>query len=317
MKTEISVRPYRPGNEAEILELFQDVFGRPMPEDYWQWRFSDNPTKQIVIDLAWHDDLLASHYAVSPVVLHIDGEDTLSALSMTTMTHQDFRGHGLFLRLAESVYSRMAAKDMKMVWGFPNVLSHRGFVKYLNWSDISEVPTFRFVFSEVRPLPKPSSHIIELESFDARFDQLWETVKDEYPVLTKRDRSYLSWRYERNPGNTYLLISYLRDNRVLGYAVYKHYEQVVDLVDLLYVEDEIGLDLVIGVAHRAQQKNAQAINMWLNFMLPLHRKLEKLGFKNSEPITYFGARVFGSSLNPSKVCDYKNWYLTMGDSDVY
>lgn len=317
MKTEISVQPYRPGNETEILELFREVFGQPMLEDYWQWRFGDNPTQQIVIDLAWHDDLLASHYAVSPVALHIDGEDMLSALSMTTMTHHDFRGRGLFPRLAESVYSRMAAKDMKMVWGFPNVLSHRGFVNYLNWSDISEVPTFRCVFSEGSPLPKPSSHITALESFDSRFDQLWEHVKDEYPVLTKRDSNYLSWRYQRNPSNTYLLLGYLRDDQVLGYAVYKHYQQDVDLVDLLYVDDDIGLDLVLGVAHRAQHRGAQAINMWLNFTLPLHRKLEKLGFRNCEPITYFGARVLDAGLKQSKVCDYKNWYLTMGDSDVY
>ena len=57
--------------------------------------------------------------------------------------------------------------------------------------------------------------------------------------------------------------------------------------------------------------------MWLNCTLSLHRELEKLGFYNAEPVTYFGARVLRPEVEQSMVSSFKNWYLTLGDSDVY
>ena len=221
------------------------------------------------------------------------------------------------MTLAESVYGRMSSEGMAMVWGFPNIFSHRGFVRDLAWVDIHEVPTFRRVLAEGKPMPEPSTHVRELVSFDAQFDQLWDEVKGRYRIVAKRESRYLSWRYGSNPEQRYSVLGYVQGDRLLGYAVYKRYQNDVDLVDILSVDDAVGLNLVYGVTQWAAREKAEAINMWLNFSLPLHRELEKLGFRNSEPITYFGARVLRSELDESDVCNFKNWYLTMGDSDVY
>lgn len=313
----LTIRPYRSGDEAAIVTLFQPVFGQPMSPAYWQWCFGDNPTRQIMIDLAWDGSVLAGHYAVSPVVVCVEGQECLTGHSMTTMTHPDYRGRGLFVTLAESVYSRMSNEGVDMVWGFPNIFSHRGFVRDLAWADIHEVPTFKRVLSDGKPMPEPSTHVRELVVFDARFDQLWDEVKGRYRILTKRDTQYLSWRYGANPSQKYTVLGYVQGDRLLGYAIWKRYQNVVDLVDVLSVDDVVSLDLLYGVAQWAAGEKAEAINIWLNFTLPLHRELEKLGFRNSEPITYFGARLLRSGLNEADIYSFKNWYLTMGDSDVY
>ena len=233
------------------------------------------------------------------------------------MTHPDYRGLGLFPTLGESVYSQMFEKGMAMVWGFPNHFSHGGIVRDLRWVDIHEVPNFRRVLAEGKPIPEPPTYVRELASFDTRFDRLWEDVKGRYQIITKRDSRYLSWRYEANPEHRYVILGYVQDDQLLGYAVCKRYQNDADLVDILSADDEIGLSLVYGVAHWAIRKKVEAINMWLNFNLHLHRELEKLGFRNHEPITYFGARVLRLGLDQSEVYSFKNWYLTMGDSDVY
>jgi len=62
----IDIRPYNPGDEQAILELFEASFGRTMSGDYWRWRFLDNPVGEPKIDLAWDGTTLAGHYAVSP-----------------------------------------------------------------------------------------------------------------------------------------------------------------------------------------------------------------------------------------------------------
>jgi hypothetical protein len=157
----------------------------------------------------------------------------------------------------------------------------------------------------------------ELAGFDARLDRLWNEVKGRYQILTKRDSRYLNWRYTAHPEQRYTMLGYVQGDQLLGYAVCKWYQNDVDLVDLLSMDDEVGLHLVYGVAQWAARENTGALNVWLNVTLPLHLELEKLGFRNGEPITYFGARVLRTEVNSSDVCNFKNWYLTMGDSDVY
>ena len=314
---ELTIQSYRPGDEAAIEEMFQSVFGRPMSLGFWQWRFGDNPTRRVMVDLAWSGSVLAGHYAVSPVIIYMEGQEYLTGLSMTTMTHPDYRGRGLFVTLAESVYSRMAREGMALVWGFPNDLSHRGFVRDLAWVDIHEVPNFRKPLADGRAMPEPTPHVRELASFDTRFNQLWEEVKGRYGILTKRDSLYLSWRYGANPAHGYTVLGHVESDRLSGYAVFKCYQNQVDLVDILSVDDKVALNLVSGVARWASRQKAEVINMWLNVTLPLHLELESLGFRNCEPITSFGARCLRAGPDVAEVYSFKNWYLTMGDSDVY
>jgi Acetyltransferase (GNAT) domain len=312
----LEVRPYQSGDEAAIVDLFELTFGRPLTAAYWQWRFRDNPTGRTMIEVAVSGSTMAAHYAVSPVVVSVRGGDVMTALSMTTMTHPEFRGRGLFVALAESIYKRMTEAAMDMVWGFPNVISHRGFLRELAWVDIHEVPTFTRILAQGRALPAPSGNIVELSSIDARFDLLWDEVKTRQPVLVRRDSRYLSWRYGANPDNAYTLLASLQGDHLMGYAFCKRYHDTVDLVDLLSVSDEAGIDLLWGVSRWAREAGARSVGLWLNSSLPLHHELEKYGFCNAEPITYFGARRLRPGLG-DEIYDFRQWYLTMGDSDVY
>ena len=152
-------------------------------------------------------------------------------------------------------------------------------------------------------MPEPSAHVMELPGFDTRFDQLWHEAKGRYRVLTRRDSRYLSWRYTAHPEQRYTVLGYVQGDRLLGYAVCKRYRSDVDLVDLLSLDDEVSLNLVYGVAQWAGRENAGALNLWLNVTLPLHLELEKLCFRNGEPITYFGARILRAEIHSSNVCN--------------
>ena len=57
--------------------------------------------------------------------------------------------------------------------------------------------------------------------------------------------------------------------------------------------------------------------MWLSVVHPLHRALERLGFRNEGPVTYLGARLLRPLPPGSNLFDFRDWYFTMGDSDVY
>lgn len=313
----ITIRSYRPGDERQITVLFSEAFGKDLPMSYWTWRFRDNPAFETMASLAYEGDRLVSHYSVSPTLMSVFGKRYLTGLSLTTMTHPDYRGAGLFERLAESLYSQMKQKGMLMAWGFPNRLIHRSRVDHLSWLDIYELPTLFKSLSDYRPVQEPSSAVRILDGFDSRFDALWDKLKGNYRIITVRDSTYLDWRYKKNPVNEYTVFGYRKNEGLRGYAICKLFMGDVDLVDILYDNDSVGTELVSAAVKWAQQKQANRLNMWLNVHQPLHRLLEKYGFMNGEPITYLGARLLTPGSEKNGVYDFKNWYLTMGDSDVY
>jgi hypothetical protein len=314
-KQQLEFRSYQAGDETAILDLFRQSYGHDLGLKVWAWRFRDNPAGPGVIDLAWDDNNLAAHYAVTSVAMRIAGQDWQTGLSGTTMTHPNYRGQGLFPILARNTYERMTKSGMAMVWGFPNAMSHRGFVKDLSWTDIYEVPTFRLPLSSAVSLPAPGPALVELQQFDERFDLLWERVKDDHSVVTKRNQRHLQWRYVDNPTERYRILAYGNADGLLGYAVFKRYKDELQVVDLLTVRDtEVSVRLLSGVVQAAHAEAAAAISLWFGVTHPLHHTLERFGFRLGEPVTYFGALAFQSQV---ETYNFRNWYLTMGDSDVF
>ena len=308
----LETRPYAPGDEAAIGALFAQSFGKPIAPDFWRWRFLGNPYAPPMIDLAWDGDVLAAHYAVSPVMLAMDGEPRLAALSMTTMTHPDYRGRGLFVQLASSLYDRLASGGYAAVWGFPNAQSHRGFIRDLQWRNVHEIPTLRLDLTK-RKRAAAAGNVEELTSCDARIDALWERCRTLRPLLGWRDARHLNWRYLQHPTNRYRIVF-----AGSGYAVFKRFGDEVDLVDLLVAGDEnndeaVARALVSAVVERSE--GARAVNTWMPLDSPLHLELEKLGFVTAAPTTYLGIRPFGGTRFDA--ADVRNWHYSMGDSDVY
>jgi predicted acetyltransferase len=316
----LEFRQFNPGDEKAIERLFELSYERRLPEGVWRWRFKDNPSSSSLIQLAWHGDKLVGHYAVTETVLEIQGHEVRTGLSGTTMTHPDYRGKGIFNVLATDTYARMIESGMIMVWGFPNALSHEGFMKGLGWKDIYEVPMFRIDSSSIAQLcdGPDNDSVEEVEDFDSRFDDLWQKVKNGYPVISKRDSRYLRWRYLKNPDGHYRIITFSDKGNLKGYAVFKRYRDELQVVDLLIAKNdiEIGESLMQFIITHAVASDARSISLWLNVTHPFHYALEKKGFRPEGPVTYFGGLDIMSRFD-SSLYDFRGWYFTMGDSDVF
>lgn len=312
----IEMRAYCPGDEDKILDLFFLCNGRPLSMPAWLWRFRDNPAGKGIIELCWDGDVLAAHFAATLYVMQIDGNECLVAQGNAGMTHPDYRGRKLFPALLRKVYERVKQSGAVMVYGCPNRSSHRISARDLGRRDIYEIPTFRLPLTEWPLPPNPGDNVVELTRFDTHFDRLWERVCLSYPVITKRDATYLTWRYIQN-AIPYRILAYLDSGEALGYAVLKRYREELHIVDMLALDDHKGERLIWRAAHVAHEVGASALSLWLGVTEPLHWALERLGFRNEEPVTYFSALTLQPDFEDASVYDFHNWYLTMGDSDVY
>ena len=315
----MEIRDFSQGDVAAILELFELVFKKPMSQKYWNWRFQDNPAGKHLIKLMWNENKLVGHYAVSPVFMNIDNEKVLTALSMSTMTHPDFGGRGVFKDLSISLYDLLEnQRNVKSIWGFPNGNSHYGFIKNLNWKDIAVLHTLTLEASNW--LPALSDSINEVNDFEPYHVAILKETTNDFKIKVDRNLEYLNWRYTNNPSNKYTIFEF-KNEGLTQFLVTKLYPSQTDnkRQDVFIMEYGISnptlLPVFIQHIKAFYNDNIDNFAIWCNLHDPKHIQLEKLGFILKGKQTFLSARY--CNLKNDDIADYRNWYVSFGDSDVY
>lgn len=297
-------RMYQPGDEEEILKLFQIVYGKSLAPEYWKWRFFDNPVARPMINLVFDGDTLVSHYAVSPVNLRMADDLCLGALSMTTMTHPDYTGQGYFKKLAQELYEYEVSKsDLALVYGFPNLNSHYAFHTRLGWSNIARIPMLKIFWNGVDENP---SGIIETDIFQKRHFEISYEISRQFCFKLERNAAYLNWRYVQNPSIKYRIFE---DENSGEYVVASLYQDIINIVELNCFCEKRMRTLFDAAIFRMNDGYAGILNTWIPMNDRRHVLLERMGFVFDSPITWMGARFFGVSEG--------SFYYSMGDSDVF
>lgn len=316
----MEVKKYQPGDETKIIQLFNLCFNQEMSLEAWNWRFLNNPfTKEIFVHLMWEGEDLVGHYAVSPVNMLANGEELKTALSMTTMTHPDYGGRGIFTQLAKSVYRELEKENYGMVWGFPNVNSHYGFLKNLNWQDIAIIPMLSASIENIRTNISPVDFILHQE-FTPKVAQLIEENADLKKLKINKTKDYLNWRYRDNPTNNYKILSLRAENAVIVYKTIKSFSNKeafeIDIMEVNFQKDyEVLQKLIITVIKAEENLNIQRLNIWQPLFSSTRLFFEKIGFQPALPLTYLS--YSNLQLNGGNTTDYQQWEIGLGYSDVF
>lgn len=316
----MEIKRYSGGDEKNILDLFGKSFGKPMSIDFWKWRYQSNPfVKEPMIHLMWDEGQLVGHYAVSPVEMKVEGQHVLAALSMTTMTHPEYAGRGIFTALAESLYTEIKSKGVDLVWGFPNANSHYGFVKNLQWTDIGTIPFLskKIADSNVSAIANYNM----LTTFSQQMAAALSTAR--HSVSISKSTEFLNWRYSSNPQFKYQILSLANssDNFVV-FKVFRSFSDPdkvdIDIMELNYSNDVNRLnELVTSIAHHVKQTNnsVHQLNIWCPLQTSRHIQLERQGFSLAAPITFLSGRSLSEKVHA--MSDFRNWDFGMGYSDVF
>ena len=314
---DFQVTEYKHGDEKAILGLFQLVFQRDISLEYWRWRYADNPAGSGVIQLAWDGETLAGHYALARTKMSWQGEVVSSSLSMTTMTHPDYRRKGLFRLLAESCYLQAFQNGIELVYGFPNENSYYGFVNKLEWLDLGD--EIEMVYrGENAPEPRGFS-IKVLESIQEIPSDLFKLDIENDVLHLIRDKKYFDWRYFKNPIDTYevCLIETVRKEKAM--VVFKLYNEgevkKLHLMDCNVLGECDFKNIIAGIWEYAKSKDRNVLSIWGANKSSKDLLLD-CGFTNTGFKTHLGFRPFSERFKKQKL-SREDFYLTMGDSDVF
>ncbi|MCD4743792.1 MAG: GNAT family N-acetyltransferase, partial [Desulfobacteraceae bacterium] len=141
---EMILRGYKGGDEKQISHLFFNNFPDTLDPELicktWLWQFQNSFSKDSGVSVAELSDEIVAHYAVMWFPMCYQDRRISGAVSTATVTDKKARGKGLFTKLAKKVFTEIETEGCKLVFGFPNSQSIRGFIKKLEWFEIAKFP---------------------------------------------------------------------------------------------------------------------------------------------------------------------------------
>lgn len=223
-------RPYRDGDEEQILELFARSFQPPRTREHFDWKFRRDPFGNERISLTFDDSgRLVGHYAAYVVPFHDRGHDLLANQIGDTMTDGAVRhvGRGptsILGRTALHFYDTFCEGKVAFNYGFNVANIQRFSLKFLR-SDRVEPVTYR-VRGPLQPISRlarwPRGYQLELMTeAGAEFDELFARAAPAYAFLVRRDAEYLRWRYLARPDAAYVLVAIRKWRRLAGWIVFR------------------------------------------------------------------------------------------------
>ncbi len=327
--------------------LYRRVFGSDAAEASrlrWEWQYRDNPNhtgQEPEIWLAREGPAIVGQYATMPVKLSVQGKEIQGSWGMDVMVAPERQRQGLGEVLFRT-WDRNVGASLGL--GLSDA-SYRLFQK-LRWPDVGPIPCFvkpltrralrrpewpllvnRIVSALTLPLVKIvarsrplHAEVRLLNRFDESFTTLWESIGSKFDLAVRRDAAYLNWKYTTAPHVRYSIAALRRDDRNVGYAVYRHLHEprgrVTLLVDFLTdPDDEDGFGTLLGwvdrEARRADSDKIRAFAMHACF----GRALKKSGYFQVKSTMEFVVKLNAMEVPPSFYEQTDNWHVTLGDSD--
>jgi GNAT superfamily N-acetyltransferase len=163
---------------------------------------------------------------------------------------------------------------------------------------------------------------------DDSYNQLWQRVAGDYCIAVKRNGDYLKWRYFDKPDTDYIILEARekRDSSLKGYIVITTQDRfnlklglIVDI--LVESGDENTSALLIAEALTVfKNDNVPVVCCLMQKHYPYAHALKMNGFicipdRVSPKKFYFIGSALAPQGLPAEVFEFKNWYLTWGDTD--
>ena len=165
-----------------------------------------------------------------------------------------------------------------------------------------------------------SKRTVVINTFDNRFDELWNRISSRYSMAGEKSSLFLNWRYRDHPLETFhaFCVTGQHDTQRLdGYVVFTSANKRVRITDFAYDSAFLKLsDLLLAFAIHQHRTGVDIISTSLASSPDVHQGFKAAGFYprgTTNPLVIY-------TTQPSKIdlpaLLQSSWYLVPGDNDT-
>jgi len=356
MKREWSIRSYKETDLDALYELTKVVWGEEVPEKErwmkgWKWMHVDNPAGTSAIWIAEHEGEIVGQDYLIMENMKIRGKLVKGFQTMDTIVHPQYRRQGIASILLREIHNEVAKEGIHLGFAFPNqqsypqrmksgwldVYTFQVMVKPLNFRNFLEryltrrEPLLKVLtlggnliikaFFRTRKPPEVDGLTIDkISYFDDRFDDFWNRISDDYPLIVVRDKKYLNWRYVDVPDVKYTIYAAEEKGQICGYIVlgFTHNEggELGHIYDIIAPPDreDIICSLISKAVEHFTDEKVDAILSKMVANKVYHKSLSKSGFiPHFRFKGHFIAYKTTAELSEAFLKNPKNWFIQLGD----
>ncbi len=347
-------RSFREGDfekAAHLRKLFNEDNSdkRSGEAKYYHWKMLTNPIQKGVFNVADDHGDVVGLTTITPKSIWIRGSENIGAEIGDTFTDRRYQRQGIFTTLVDMSRESAIQSGISFLYGTPNNQSLPGYLAKCNFLPLQKVfvdsliyplnpqkiltgkmqhPLFSKLlgliisktYGVIYPIPskKESEDDITLvDEFPESISDAWIKSCVNYDWVLNRTKTYLDWRFFKNPDDYSVSISW--ENKIpSGYLVSKlgtwgnlTVGYVADFMVYNYKKRTFR-NLLANAFKYFRDANCDMVATWAVRDSEHHKTLKKMGFiryKNVPIICYANELGKKVSINPGR------WHFTMADSD--
>ncbi len=307
------IRLYRPGDEAGIIRLFKEAFGREMSLDEWRWKYTGTGNKKVWSTVAVTEkDEIVAHYGGMPQRMIYEGREIKGISIGDVMVHPKYRALNIFRQVVALLPEETSKEGFVEGYGFPGERELRLALLLGLYEKVEDV----FEASKEVALNNNAGRLryklFPMGFDDRRIDDLWESVKGSLKLAVIRDREYFDWRFRRHTLFTYEIwgLKGRFGRRLQALAVLKRDNERLLIVDFVCASENMGV-LFQKTENYAYSIGSKRLVLWIPEYL--RQSLSGMGFSIGPAGTSI-PRPNDNKWLPLEAIKGKFFY-TMGDTD--
>jgi len=340
--SEFRVRRARPGDEHEILALFNTVFAEgnpayvPRTMETWKHIYSANPSGAEILVAEDEAGTLIANYSAMAYSCRVRGARLRCAQAVATCVAAEWRGslrrNSVFVSIARTYCEIFGETNPdytnEYLFGLPNEKAFPVGTRVVGYRPVHcPVPSLVREFDRdwVDEMARRGADVEVTESQGddadlAAMGALFEDHIDQVPLGIWKDAAHLAWRYRDWPERPYRFLLARRGGQLVGALVFRigwMGQPIVPLVDWIGPGDDEGAlaGLLARVGDITLRAGGQKLETWITPGAAQRPTLLDLGLFQQESLFNLCIMIYSELFDLQWATD--NWVLTMGDSDIY
>ena len=348
----------RETDNIEICALFEKIFNKPMGKqnsiEIFPWLFFENVYKKNYCKALSDGKKILAYWGFIPVDCKINNKIMKGSLSFHLVSNQKVLGASPLLW--RKIKKDLIIDSVNISFTIINessylLLKNMGWVVEMTPVLISFVHPFKLINDLISRIIKPKmirrifsrviqlidylfsklmklSHakydnVKEVRCFDENYNKLWNSMSKSMAYGVNLDFSYVNWRYVNKPNNTYKILSYVDNDRIIGYLIYDIKKEfgtnIGYIMDIIADPSDINvINSLIKCAKGQLFQEGVAMVSALSFKQNIfYKNLKGTGFFNlpNKFLPHKSYFTFYNFLGSENNFNLNKWHISWGNHD--